>query len=425
MQNKKSQHFNKEVGKGAGILVVGAGMSGITAALEAAEAGYKVILIEQLPYLGGKAIEMNQYFPKLCPPYCGMEINFQRIKNNPRISIFTSTVVKNISGSEGNFIVSLETQPEFVSAYCTLCDKCVEVCPAERPDSFNYGMNNTKAVYLPHELACPARYVIDGETCMKPQCNKCVDVCSYNAIDLSQTVNHFEIKVGAIVFTTGWKTYETILLEDMRFGEHPDIITNMMMERMAAPNGPTNGKVLCRSNGIPPKKIVFAQCAGSRDENYLPYCSGVCCSASLKQALYIVENDPDAVVIIFYVDLRVAGRNEDFLNKAEDHPRIELIKGKVAAVEKGDNSSKPIIIAEDIMSGKKMSFEADLVILATGIVPNVTGPDMIKYSAEGFIIPSQLKSGIYTAGCAKKPMDISASVKDATGAALKAIQSVS
>lgn len=416
---EENNRLNQE--KGEGILIVGGGITGITAAIEAAEVGYRVILIEKRPYLGGKAIEMNQYFPKLCPPYCGMEINFKRIKNNPRITVYTSTTVKEISGTEGKFTVYLEIQPAYVNQNCTLCGDCTEVCPVDRPDSYNSGMNNTKAIYFPHDLAFPARYTIDKNYCDKNACNKCEEICSYDAIDLSGSAESIELNIGAVVYATGWEPYDAKVLKELKFGEHQDIITNMMMERMAAPNGPGRGEIYCPSNKKTPNKIAFIQCAGSRDEKYLSYCSGVCCSASIKQAINMVERYPEAEVKIFYIDLRVSGRNEDFLKKAEEHPRIEFVKGKVASIN--INEDKPELISENIMSGKKQTSIVDLVVLATGIVPNGVGKENTLNNEEGFIMPSKLEKGIYAAGCSKRPMDISSSVKDATGVALKAIQS--
>lgn len=410
-------------GKGSGILVVGGGISGITTALEAAEVGYKVILIEKLSYLGGRVAGMYQYFPKLCPPYCGLEINFRRIRENPRITFFTSTIVSNISGSEGNFKVTLTTLPEYVKSNCTLCGECINVCPVERQNDFNYGLNKTRAIYFPHEMAFPAKYVIDDTVCLMNQCNKCKEVCRYDAIDLGMKPQDSEIRVGSIVFATGWKPYDPDNLIEYRFGSSPDVITNLMMERLAAPNGPNKGKILRPSDNTVPKNLVFIQCAGSRDENHLPYCSSVCCSASFKQALNYIHLYPDGKVKIFYIDLRVAGRNEDFLNRVENTSQIELIKGKVAKVTEDRNTGQLIVGAEDILSGTKITTSADLVILATGMVPNEIPVEGITINEDGFIDPERLPKGIYAAACSKKPLDVSASLKDATGTALKAIQS--
>jgi quinone-modifying oxidoreductase subunit QmoA len=169
------------------ILVVGGGISGITAAVEAAEAGYDVTLVEKDPYLGGRVARANQYFPKLCSPYCGLEINFKRIKTNPRINIYTQAEIETISGKEGAYDVTLTFLPEMVNNNCTACGKCAEVCPIERPNDFNYGLDKTRAIYLPHSLAFPTKYAIDTQACLGAQCSKCVSACPYNAIDLSKT----------------------------------------------------------------------------------------------------------------------------------------------------------------------------------------------------------------------------------------------
>lgn len=404
------------------IAVVGGGISGMTTAIEAAEVGYEVVLIEKEEYLGGNAIRMNQYFPKLCPPYCGMEINFRRIKNNPRIEVLTASELRKIEGEEGNFKAIIRTSPSYVNSNCTICGDCREVCPEERKNSFNQDMDIVKAIYLSHDMAFPARYAIDGAVCKGESCNKCVEVCTYNAIDLKAEATESIIECGSIVFATGWEAYDANKLDSLMFGMHPDIITSLMMERLAAPNGPTGGKILCPSDGRKPKKISFVQCAGSRDHNHLAYCSGVCCSASLKQALNISEVFPDAEINIHYIDMRVAGRNESFLNRVEEKDGISLLKGKVAVIQKGKDGGLNLI-AENILSGKKKTYNADLVILATGIKPSGINleDDFIQPDYEN--IPD-LPAGIHLAGCAKKPLDISASLKQSTGIALKAISSL-
>ena len=421
--NRGNSVKEKSEGLGKGILVVGGGISGITTALEAAEVGYRVVLIEQQPYLGGKVSMMNQYFPKLCPPWCGLEINFRRIRQNPRIQVLTSTTVKKISGSEGNFDVILEKKPEYVNHQCTACGDCVEVCPVERENDFNLGLDKSRAIFLPHEMAFPHKYVIDENVCLKDECGKCLEVCKYDAINFEQSPEIIELKLGSIVFATGWELFDVSKIPELKFGVFPDIITNLMMERMASPNGPNKGTIVKPSNGEAPKNIVFVQCAGSRDESYLPYCSGVCCSVSLKQALYLTEKDPEAHVKIFYIDLRLMGRHEDFLNRILANPRIDLVKGKVGRIREEKETGNMICEAEDILSGIKISSVADLVVLAAGMVPNISPLKQISTDESGFVSDEKLEPGIYAAGCNKNPQEVSASLKDATGTALKAIQS--
>jgi len=406
------------------VLVVGGGMSGLTAAVEVGEVGYDVIIVEKRPYLGGRVAQLHQYFPKLCPPYCGLEINFRRIKDNSHIKFFTSAEVEKILGQAGNFDVTIRIKPRYVNNNCTMCGKCVEACPEERTDEFNYGLSKTKAIYLPHEMAFPAKYVIDDTVCNK--CGKCVEVCPYNAIDLNEEVKTVDLKVGAIIWATGWKPYDATKMDKLGFGKYPNVITNVMMERLAAVNGPTKGKILRPSDHKEPKSIAFVQCAGSRDENHLPYCSAICCLASMKQANYVKELYPDAKIYIFYIDLRAFGRFEDFYNRIKENENVSFIKGKVANIT--ETKDKTLIVeAEDALAAKKIKQEVEMVVLATGMMPVTTEE---KVPAEGIVydefnfLPDLEDGGIYAAGCSKRPMDVASCVQDATGAALKAIQSI-
>jgi quinone-modifying oxidoreductase subunit QmoA len=396
----------------ADVLILGGGISGITAAVELAETGLGVILAEKLPYLGGRVIRMNRYFPKLCPPYCGLEINFQRIRRNGNIRILTETSITSVSGQPGSYQVTLRKAPEYINERCTSCGACEKVCPVEGPDDFNYGLASRKGIALPHELAFPFRYHLDSRICEPGQCHACMDACTYGAIDLQAAETSISVAVGAIIYATGWRPYEAGNLDEYPSGLSADIITNVMMERLAAPNGPTGGKILRPSDKSPVKKAAFIQCAGSRDTRHQSWCSAVCCTASLKQALYITDQDPEARVSIFYIDLRVSGRNEDFLRKVEDNPQISLVKGKVAEVNISGSTGKPVVKAEDIMHGQLVTEEYDLVVLATGMAPEPPVPGYLSTRDPGMII----------AGCAGSPMDVSSSLRDATGAALKALQ---
>ncbi|MBN2347356.1 MAG: CoB--CoM heterodisulfide reductase iron-sulfur subunit A family protein [Bacteroidales bacterium] len=401
-------------------LIIGGGISGITAAVELAEAGREVILVEQKPYLGGNVVKMNNYFPKLCPPGCGLEINFRRIRQNPRITYFPSSTISDISGSKGNFSVSMVTSALYVNDLCTACGKCTEVCPEERPDEFNYNFTKTKAIYLPHEMTFPMKFHIDDQYCKKEACNKCVEVCTNNAIDFAAQAESQVLEVSSIVIATGWRNYDARKLANLGYSSSENIVTNVEFERLLAAAGSGNGKLKRPSDEKEPKEIVFVQCAGSRDENHLPYCSAVCCSASLKHALTVQEKIPGCKVTIYYIDLRVTGRNEDFLKKVEENPNITLIKGKVGNVEKNSETENLIVEAENILEGKKIKHTADLVVLATGIVSNELPLNLLT-TQDGFLSDDQ-QEGIHAISCSKKPMDVSSSVKEATAVALKAIQ---
>jgi len=408
-----------------GILVIGGGMAGITAAVEAAEVGYDVFLVEKEAYLGGRVVRANEYFPKLCSPSCGLEINFRRIKTNPKVRVFTLAEVESISGKECAYEVNVKLTPRMVNDNCTACNKCVEACPVERPNDFNYGLDNTKAIYLPHSMAFPMKYVIDPKVCLGAECAQCVAACQYDAIDLKMPPKGLKLFVGSVVIATGWKPYDATKLDTLGFGKYSNVITNVMMERLAAPDGPTQGKIVRPSDGKAVNSIAFAQCAGSRDVNHLPYCSGVCCLASLKQSTYVKEQNPEARISIFYIDIRAQGTLEDFYQRVQRYEGLSLVNGKVARIEEDPNTRDLTVEAEDVASGKKVRETVEMVVLATGMVPATAEtkiPYEVTYDAYGFV--ASAPAGIYAAGCVKRPTDVSFSVQDATGAALKAIQSV-
>lgn len=410
------------------ILVVGGGISGLTTALEAAEVGYEVFVVEKNPYLGGRVAQLNQYFPKLCPPTCGLEINFRRIKDNPNIKVFTLAEIEKVEGTPGNYNVTIKSAPRYVNENCVACNDCVAACPVERDNDFNFNMDKTKAIYRPFDMAFPMRYVIDPAVCKGPECGKCVEACKYNAIELQMEPKTLNLNVGAIVWSTGWTPYDAARIDNLGFGKYPNIVTNMMMERLAAVNGPTGGKILRPSDGKAPQSIAFVQCAGSRDENHLPYCSYICCMASLKQVTYIREQYPDAKVYFFYIDVRAPGqRYEKFYQKIKADENVVLVKGKVAEVAEDPATRNITVVAENAVTGEKIRQTVEMVVLATGMQPNTALkklPADLNYNADGFIINDFAKGGMFAAGCANKPADVVSSNQNATGMALKAIQTL-
>lgn len=405
------------------VLVVGGGISGLTAALEAAEIGKDVFLVERNPYLGGRVAQLNQYFPKLCPPSCGLEINFQRLKANRRVRVYTMTEVKSVAGGPGNYQVTLESKPRFINNNCTACGACADACPDERDNDFNFGMNKSKAVYKPHDMAFPMKYVLDKSACSEAGLQAVKDACKYDAVELDMAAKEFTVDVSAIVWATGWNPYDATKMTNLKYESSNAIITNMMMERLAAPNGPTAGKILRPGDNKEPASFAFVQCAGSRDENHLEYCSYICCMASMKQINYIREQYPTAKITVFYIDLRTPGKYEKFREKLMADENITWVKGKVADIV-AESDGSVTLTAENAVTGDKIKETVDLAILATGMEPAAKAQAAalgLSVDSNGFIL-ADANGGMVSAGCAKKAADVVTCAQSATAAAMKAIQ---
>jgi len=406
------------------LIVVGAGIAGMTAAIEAAETGLSVILIEKNPYIGGKVAQFNQYFPKLCPPNCGLEINTRRLRNNPLIKLYTMAEVTNVTEDSGKSVVNVKLNPRFVNNHCTVCGDCVKVCPEKRKNEFNYSMDETTAIFIPYENAYPQQYVIDSNSCKGSECNKCVEACQYSAIDLNEKESDITLESSAIIWATGWDAYDANKLDILGFGQFPDVITNVMMERLSAPDGPTKGEIIRPSTQEKIKSVTFVQCAGSRDEDHLEYCSSVCCLASMKQAKYIREQHPDADIHIHYIDIRANGLLEEFYNEITKDDKIHFHRGKVAKVFKDESTNMLVVEAENSLSGNLMQNPTEMVILATGMEPTTKNLPIDKnlLDENGFYQTGD--NGIICCGVSSRPNEVSSVVQEATGSVIKAIQTI-
>jgi len=407
------------------ILIIGGGIAGMTAAVEAAEVGYRVILVEKEAFLGGRVMRTHRYFPKMCPPTCGFEINVRRIRQNPRITVHTLAAVEEISGHVGNFKARIRLQPRYVTGRWPVDVAAAEQISSDRVNDFNLGMDRTKALYLPHEMAYPPHPVLDREALSDEDAAKLAELYPLGAIDLELEETELEVKVGAVIVATGWRPYDADHLEHLGYGRCPNVITNVMMERLAAGGGPTGGRILRPSDGKPPRNVAFVQCAGSRDENHLPYCSSVCCMGSLKQIRYLQEQDEEITATVFYIDIRTTGRLEKFYHDLAGEKNVTFVKGKVAAIAEDGDSHGLVLDVEDTLSGETLHPQFDLVVLATGVVPNTADQKIsgeLRTDPYGFVEESAAAPGFFAAGCAKDPCDVARSTKEATAAALRAIQ---
>ncbi len=409
------------------ILVVGGGIAGVTAALEAAETGYDVILLEKEAYLGGRVTRLNRYFPKMCHPTCGLEINYQRIKRNPRLKVMTLAEVADVSGSRGNYTVSVKTTPAYTTSKCDGCGLCAAAVSSEVENPFNYNLDKAKAVRLSHEHAFPMRYVIDTSIIGTDEAQKVKDACPKDAVDFEQKEESFDLNVGAIIWATGWKPYNASKIEVYSYDKCADIINNVEMERLANHDGPTKGKILRPSNGDEVKKVAMIQCAGSRDINHLPYCSMICCLASLKHAAYVREQYPEAQIDIYYIDIRAHDKMSQFYERIKRDNNINFIKSKPGHILVGEGG-RPVVCGERTVDRGLYQNDYDLVVLATGMQPSLDAdfaPAGMSRDEFGFVVPSTGDDeGQFSAGVAGGPFDVALSNQSATAAALKAIQAV-
>jgi quinone-modifying oxidoreductase subunit QmoA len=284
-------------------------------------------------------------------------------------------------------------------------------------------MDKCKAAYLPHEMAFPRRYVIKKDALSQAGAEAVVAACKYNAVDLEMQVETVTVNVASVIWATGWTPYEPTKMENLKYAESDGIITNMMMERMAAPGGPTGGSIVRPGDGKEIESIAFVQCAGSRDENHLEYCSHICCMATFKQMTYVRNQYPDAQIYVFYIDLRTPGKYEKFREVRMADENAVFIKGKVAdIVPEADGGVT--VIAENALTAEKISQKVDMAVLATGMQPSLDiqgAPVPLDMDDNGFII-SNFEKAMIAAGCAKKAADVVTTTQSSTAAALKAIQ---
>jgi len=406
------------------ILVVGGGISGISAALEAAETGKRVILLEKNAYIGGRVTQLHKYFPKLCHPTCGMEINQRRAKTNPNLTILTLAEVTDIAGDKGDYSVKVTLKPRYVNNNCTACGKCSEAVDAEFDSEFNYGLNQRKGAYIAYNNAYPQTYVLDPRIIGTNDASKAKDACPVDAIDLDMQEETLVLKAGAVIWATGWRPYDANKIQPYGYDRFANVITNVEFERMNDLMGPTGGKVQRPSDGTEPKKIAFIQCAGSRDRNYLKHCSRICCMASLKQTHYVRENIDGGNSDIYFIDILAIDRFEDFYKKVQEDETVKFIKSKVAFITEGDNNN-PILNGVDTEGYHRYAKEYDLVVLAIGMEPSVNADEFpvdIVLNEEGFIEMDEKNGGVFAAGCRSDALDVNRAVQSATASALRAVQ---
>lgn len=420
-------------------MVIGGGIAGIQSALDIANAGIKVYLVEKSPSIGGKMARWGKVFPSMDCSQCNLTPKMSAVANHPDIELFANSEVVETDGSVGNFTVTIRKNPSYVTAKCTACGACTQKCPTRGiSNEFNYGLDTRKAIYKPFAQAIPNKYSIDPQHCLyltKGKCGSCKKVCAAGAIDYDMGPEFKTIRVGTIIVATGYETYNPDKIPRLGFGVYPNVITAPMFERMISPFGPSEGALYRPSDRKKPQSVAFLLCVGSRDETlHVSYCSRVCCMYSCKQARLAKEFDPAIDVSIFYMDMRCFGKGHEEFYQETQSLGVNFIRGKVAEIHQDLRTQNLSLRYEDTLLGQTMLAEFDLVVLAVGQKPNPDAEAVarvlnIPRGLDGFFLEAHPNlrpndspvEGIYLAGCCQSPKDISDSVAQASGAASHAM----
>ncbi len=423
-------------------LVIGGGIAGIQTALDIADAGYKVDIVETKPTIGGKMAQLDKTFPTLDCAACILTPKMVEVAQNENVRIFSYSEVTEVGGFVGNFTVKIKKKARYVKEdVCTGCGLCTEKCPMKKvPNDFNLGMNNKGAIYIPFAQAVPKVATIDPNYCnmlKNGKCGLCAKVCTAGAIDYTQKDEIIEEKYGAIVAATGYNPISLDKFDEFAYNQSKDVITSLEFERLTNAAGPTNGVLLRPSDLKHPKTIVFVQCVGSRcsadASKGKEYCSKICCMYTAKHAMLTRDKYPDTDVYVFYIDVRTPGKNfDEFYRRAVEEYGVHYIKGMVGKViPEGD---KLIVQGSDLLDNKQLKIEADLVVLAAAIEPDKSARNLAtmltaSMDTNDFFTEAHPKlrpvesptAGIFLSGTCQGPKDIPETVSQAGAAASKVI----
>lgn len=421
-------------------LVIGGGIAGLSTALDVANAGYEVDIVEKEPTIGGKMAQLDKTFPTLDCSACILTPKMVEAAQNENINLYTYSEVEKVSGYVGNFTVTIRKKARFVREdRCTGCGACMEKCPSRKAkNEFNCGLNTRSAIYIPFAQAIPNVAVIDAQHCLKLQtgkCGVCEKVCAAGAIDYTQQDELIQREYGAIVAATGFQPIRPYQFGEYGYGRYPDVITSLELERLMNAAGPTGGELRCPSDGRKPKNIVFIQCVGSRGQTCRDksYCSKICCMYTAKHAMLIRDHWPDMDVHVFYIDVRTPGKNfDEFYRRAAEEYQVDYRKGQVGKIYEEDGHL--MVQGSDLLEDRQVLMPADLVVLAVAVEPS---PDARKLATmltasmdnNDFFTEAHPKlrpvesptAGIFLSGMCQGPKDIPETVSQAGAAAAKVI----
>lgn len=421
------------------VMVIGGGVAGIQAALDLADGGLDVVLVEKRSSIGGKMAKLDKTFPTIDCSTCILGPKMVDIAQHPKIKLLAYSEVDKISGYVGNFEVSVRKKATYVDwDKCTGCGLCTEKCPSRKaPDEFNENVAPGRAINIAFPQAIPKRATINADYCLrltKGKCGVCSTVCPTEAINFEMKDELVTEKVGAVIAATGFDLFDPKAYGEYGAGRYPDVITSMQYERMLSASGPTGGHIKRPSDGTEPKNVVFIQCVGSRDKSKdRPYCSGFCCMYTAKQAIQTRDHIPDSTAHVFYIDIRAFSKNyEEFIDRAREEYGVNYVRGRVSKIY--PDNGKLIVRGADTLMGKQVEVEADLVVLAVGGQPSAGAPDLaeklrISYDKYGFFMEGHVKlrpvetntAGVYLAGACQGLKDIPTSVGQGSAAAAKVL----
>jgi heterodisulfide reductase subunit A len=421
-------------------LVVGGGIAGIQAALDIANGGKKVILVERELSIGGHMARLSETFPTLDCSQCIMTPRMVEVASHPNITLMTWSEIDSVSGFLGNFDVTIRHKARYVDmAKCTGCGECWNKCPAKKiPSEFDAGLGNRTAIYVPSPQAVPNKPGIDAKNCImltKGKCGACAKVCPRQAIDFTDTDKLETVKVGAIVLATGFDLWDHSAYGEYGAGKLKDVIDGFAFERLASASGPTAGQILRPSDHTEPKTVVFIQCCGSRDTKMgMPYCSKICCMYTAKHAMLYAHKVHDGQAVVFYMDIRAAGKGYDeFVRRAIEADGARYVRGRISRVYRRADG-KLIVRGADTLAGTPVTIEADMVVLADAVVARKDSRSLaqklgVSYDAYGFFSEAHPKlrpvetavAGVYLAGACQAPKDIPDAVSQASATAAKVL----
>ena len=422
------------------ILIVGGGIAGIQAALDAANSGAKVTLVEKEATIGGKMAVLDKNFPTLDCSICIESPKMSEVGLHPNIELLTFADVLSLEGSPGSFHARIRQRPRFVTDACTRCGECIPVCPVVMKSEFDVGMSARKAIYTPIEQSVPGPYVIDGDACLNEPpnylpCSRCTDVCGPAAIDFNMAPTIIERDIASAIVATGFDLLDASLLPEFGYGKHPDILTSMELERLLQASGPSLGEVVRPSDGQHPERVLFVLCVGSRDKRFCNYCSRICCMYSIKEA-YQLKDHGIKNVDVAYIDIRAFGKGFDEFYERTKNSGVRFVRGRPGRVTPAGLSLK--VTFEDTETDRLMQDEEyDMVVLAPAIIPGRSTEGLAKVlgidvAYDGFFetldengdFVTSTREGVYLAGCSTGPKDIPDSVLEAGAAVAKALTHV-